>query len=345
MTESPDPPPPRIRAILFGVGAMGTLLTRLLVDKNVEIVGALAVSPSKVGRDLGEVVGLGHKLGVVVSDDLEALLSGTEADVAVVAAASRMEAMAPAFRTCLSHGVNVVTLEEQSFYPWHSAPELAAELDELARAHGATLTATGVQDVYWSLAVSAMMATAHRIDSVHGRSSWRADEYGPSVADYLHLGEPPVGVIEALTVEWGPMVGLGALGALAAAAGLTPTKSEGKLAPNLARRDIHSERLDWTIPAGSIRGVTETVTMQTAEGIQLSFEMAGYVHAPEEPSINEWSIHGEPELHLVVPDLPVDMVTCATLVNRIPDVLAAPPGIATVDRLPPPRYRHGPLRA
>ena len=45
----------RIKAIVYGVGAMNSVATRLMLEKGVDIVGALARSPEKVGRDLGEV--------------------------------------------------------------------------------------------------------------------------------------------------------------------------------------------------------------------------------------------------------------------------------------------------
>ena len=48
-----------IRAIVYGVGAMGAIMTRLMIEKGVEIVGAIARSPDKVGCDLGDVAGLG----------------------------------------------------------------------------------------------------------------------------------------------------------------------------------------------------------------------------------------------------------------------------------------------
>ena len=37
------------------------------------------------------------------------------------------------------------------------------------------------------------------------------------------------------------------------------------------------------------------------------------------------------------------MTTCTQLVNRIPDVINAPPGFITIEKLPRPRYRTYPL--
>jgi 4-hydroxy-tetrahydrodipicolinate reductase len=59
----------RIKAVVYGVGAMNSIATRMMLEKGVDIVGALARSPEKVGKDLGEVAGLGFQTGVVVEYD------------------------------------------------------------------------------------------------------------------------------------------------------------------------------------------------------------------------------------------------------------------------------------
>ncbi|MGI9569103.1 MAG: dihydrodipicolinate reductase, partial [Desulfobulbia bacterium] len=64
-----------IRVIVYGVGAMGSIITRLLLEKSVDIVGAIGRSPNKVGRDLGDVAGIGRKLDVIVEDNAEKVLS------------------------------------------------------------------------------------------------------------------------------------------------------------------------------------------------------------------------------------------------------------------------------
>jgi len=47
-----------ITAVVYGVGAMNSITTRMMLEKGVNIVGALARSPEKVGKDLGEVAAL-----------------------------------------------------------------------------------------------------------------------------------------------------------------------------------------------------------------------------------------------------------------------------------------------
>src|ERR1700735_2252860 len=77
----------RITAVVYGVGAMNSIATRLMLEKGVDIVGAIARSSEKVGRDLGEVAGLGYETGVIVEDDPERVLSTRTADIAVIAIA------------------------------------------------------------------------------------------------------------------------------------------------------------------------------------------------------------------------------------------------------------------
>ncbi|MEM3047202.1 MAG: hypothetical protein QW057_08990, partial [Candidatus Bathyarchaeia archaeon] len=80
-----------IRVVQYGIGAIGSALTRLLTAKGwVRLVGAVDIDREKVGRDLGMVAGLGNRLGIPVSSSLEEALSEAEADVVVHSTVSRL---------------------------------------------------------------------------------------------------------------------------------------------------------------------------------------------------------------------------------------------------------------
>jgi 4-hydroxy-tetrahydrodipicolinate reductase len=85
---------------VYGVGAMNSIVTRMLLDKGVDVVGAIARSPAKVGRDLGEVIGLGRALGVTVSDDPAEVFTRTTPDIAVIAVNSYLTDAAEQLRLC-----------------------------------------------------------------------------------------------------------------------------------------------------------------------------------------------------------------------------------------------------
>jgi 4-hydroxy-tetrahydrodipicolinate reductase len=321
---------------------MGAIMTRLLVDKGAKLVGAVGRSPSKVGRDLGDVAGLGTTLGVVVEDDAEAVLGRAAADIVVVAVSSYLKTMYDHFRACLEHGANVVTIEEESFFPWATAPSLARRLDELAKRHGVTMLGSGAQDVYWMTLPCALMGAAHRVDSVHGRTTWNVDDYGPEVAQHVWAGATLEEFESHVARDgWPPFVVRNTLDALVADAGLTANGVQTSVRPVLAEVDTPSRSLGRAIGAGRLLGVIDTVTIDTREGPSFTFEQTGCVYGPEQSDVNEWVVRGEPdELRLRNDRVPTRLATCTQVVNRIPDVIRAPPGFVTVAELPRIRYRH-----
>lgn len=335
---------PRIRAVVYGVGAMGSVAARFMLEKGVDIVGAIARSPEKVGKDLGEVAELGFETNVKVESDPQRVLSERSPDIAVVAVSSYMADMYEHLRTCAESGVNAITISEESLYPWNTSPMQTAELDALAKATGVTLTGSGHQDVYWVNLVSMVMGTAHRIDSVNGKASWNVDDYGPEVAKDQHVGETEDEFEDFLkTAERPPSFGRNTLGALLSDVGLTPRTYETRTRPEIAHEEMQSKSLGTTVPAGGVIGFTDIDVVETQEGPRLSFEMIGRLYKEGEADINEWTIEGEPELHLTNPRVPTGITTCTQLVNRIPDVINARPGFVTIEKLPKLRYRSFPL--
>jgi 2,4-diaminopentanoate dehydrogenase len=334
----------RIKAIVYGVGAMNSVATRLMIEKGVDIVGALARSPEKVGRDLGDVAGLGFQTGVLIDDDPERVLATREADIAVVAVASYMTDMFEHLRRCAEQGVNAVTIAEEALYPWNTSPAAAAELDRLARRNGVTITGTGHQDVYWVNLVSMVLATAHRIERVTGRASWNVDDFGREVVKDQRVDTTVEDFATWLAeADRPPSFGRNTLGALVSDLGITVAGAETTTRPEIADRAVACRSLGITVEPGRVIGFTDVDTVRTHEGIELVFEMTGRLYHEGEADINDWDVTGEPELHLANPAVPTGMTTVTQLVNRIPDVINAPPGFITVEKLPRLRYRAFPL--
>ncbi len=65
--------PTETRVMLWGLGAMGSGMAELVLKKDsLTVVAALEQNPSKVGKDLGEVLGAGP-IGVTVTVTPKAL--------------------------------------------------------------------------------------------------------------------------------------------------------------------------------------------------------------------------------------------------------------------------------
>lgn len=337
-----------IRAVVYGVGAMGTLTTRMLMDKEVEIVGAIARSDEKVGKDLGEIAGLGRPLGVVVRRDAAALLAEAKPDIALLAVTSYLGEHAEHLELCAHAGVNALTLSEEALYPWLTAPEITARLDAAAKDHGVTITGGGFQDVFKLNLVTTLTGAVHRVDAVHGLMVYDPDGSGPELARYLRIGEVMEDPANDKDKERPPSFGLIGLHALATALGLTVEGSNSTTRSEVAAEPMVSNSLGITVEPGQIIGQTDIDEVRTKEGVLLDMQLTGRLYRPDEDRGTvriEWTVAGEPNLTLRVPNVPAAEVICAQLVNRIPDVINAQPGFVTLDALPPPRYHPLPLSA
>ena len=330
----------KIKAVLFGTGNMGRLIARYLVEKGVDITGA--VSKSHAGQDLGEVTHIGRPVGVTVSEDPERLLAGTEADIAVLATCSSMAELYPDASLCLKRGINVVTITEGAFYPWTYDPDMAADLDNLAKQQGVTLTATGVQDIFWINSIALLSGACHRIDSVEFEGTADFGTLGPAVLNNLPLGLTPeqfLGMVPPPDAK--PPASITGMGfeALIDKLRLTISKVDGGVEPILASTDVECTGLNKVIRAGQISGLREIISIETAQGPVFRSRFAAKIFEPDDQENYVWNIRGVPDIHLQQNNVPSVEITCASIVNRIPDVLNAEPGFVTAEKLDAPCYR------
>ena len=133
-----------MRVIQIGMGSIGCAVSRLLVQKSGwQIVAAVDADPAKQGRDLGEIVGLGQRLGVTVTSDLAAL-QDSQVDLAFLTTVSTFPEVLPTLSTLIQHHIDVVASTEELFYPYYRYAEQALALDELAKQHGVSVLGTGI---------------------------------------------------------------------------------------------------------------------------------------------------------------------------------------------------------
>jgi 4-hydroxy-tetrahydrodipicolinate reductase len=328
----------KIKAVVYGAGTIGQDIARFMVDKGVIITDAIDIK--NVGEDLGDVLGLGRKLNVTIRDDADAVLAETGADIALVAVATRMDAVYPHIKKCLEAGLNVITTSEEASYPWSSAPTIAGKLDRIAKENCVTVTGSGMQDLFWANLITTLTGASHRIDSVEGRLSINMDELGAMVADFYAVGRKESEIRKMIKNDEKLPLGdevdflFMDLENQVSALGLT-TKSFNKVVePIILDKDIESKALERTIPAGDVIGLDITIEVETQEGILFRGTQTAKVYQEGEQDYNEWVIKGEPNIHLRNDNPPTLLGTSSQIVNRIPDVINAKPGYVTIDQLP-----------
>lgn len=334
----------KIRVIQYGCGKMGVYFLRYLYEKGAEIVGAIDIDPDIVGKDAGDVAGLNVKLNVPISSDAEKVFAECDADVCVIATQSLMPDVYDAFELAARHGVDAISTCEEAFYPWTTSSLITNKLDRLAKENGCTLMGSGYQDVFWGHLITTLAGASHKVNRIQGISSYNVEDYGIALAEVHGAGltleefDKQIAKSDSLpsfmwnAAEW-----------LCAYFGWTIMSIEQELIPTTHDKDVESSTLGKTIPAGDATGMNAVVTAKTSQGPIVVTECIGKVYAEGETDRNDWTIEGEPDTIVTISRPATVELTCATVVNRIPQLLLAPVGYYTTDKLGPPEYRTYPL--
>jgi 4-hydroxy-tetrahydrodipicolinate reductase len=334
----------KIKAVIYGVGAMGKTTARQMAEKGVELIGAIG-HINHIGSDLGDVIGLDRALDVKISNDADDVLAkaaARQSDIVVMTVGSLMDQMMPHFTKCLKYGLNVITIAEESFYPWRAFPKQAKQLDQIAKAHHVSLVSVGMQDVFWHGLLSVLSGASHTIELVLGQNINNIDEFGPITSKNNSVGETPEAYYQKFQGQQaGPSCFGLALEAIVAGFGFKIAERKEWIEPVTAASDVMSRSFGVVVAKGLMIGrrkITEIVTEK--EAIKFRAELTAKIfESNEETETSSWYIKGIPDLHLVNNNLNGAVATCAAVVNRIPDVINCEPGLVTVDRLPRPQFR------
>ena len=346
----------KIRVVQYGTGKMSVYTMRYVYEKGAEIVGALDINPAVIGKDIGEIMGCEPK-GVKVTsvENAEELLTELKPDVVIVTTMSLLSDLEDPLMLCARLGLNAITTCEEAFYSYNSNPVLSNKINELAVKNNCTITGSGYQDIYWGELISAIAGSTHNITKIKGSSSYNVEDYGIALAEAHGSGltldefDEKIASVDRMSKEerdalinggtYSPSYMWNVNGWLAGKLGLTVTSQTQKCVPMTYPEDIESSTLGMTVKAGDATGMSAIVTTETAEGIVIESECIGKVYGPDEFDKNEWTVMGEPDTTIVVNRPATVELTCATIVNRLPDVINAKPGFIPTHEMDELMYR------
>ena len=332
-----------------GTGKMAKYTMRYVYEKGGEVVGAADINPNVIGKDIGEIMGSENK-NVKVShvDDLERLFRELKPDICIVETMSLLSDVGDVLLVCAKCGVNAVTTCEEAFYSWNSNPTLTSKIDKLAKENNCTITGTGYQDIFWGQLISSLAGATQKITKIKGSSSYNVEEYGIALAKAHGAGltkeefERDVASADEMSEEerrakiesgeFAPSYMWNTNGWLCSKLGLKVKSQSQKCVPQFFSEDIDSSTLGMTVKAGMATGMSAVVTTETEEGITIESECIGKVYSKDDVDTNEWTVYGGPNTTLRITMPNTVELTCATVVNRIPDIIKAKAGFEPTDR-------------
>lgn len=339
-----------IKVAQYGCGKMSKYTMKYAMERGMKVIGAFDINPKVIGKDIGEIMEE-EATGIVVEDAscVEERLQVLRPDVVIVTTMSLLNDVKDILLTCAKLGIHAITTCEEAFYSWNSNPTVTREIDALAKENHCTITGCGYQDYFWGNLIYSLAGTTHKITKIKGSSSYNVEDYGIALAKAHGAGltleeferevaasdniseEERNGLIQS--GEFLPSYMWNVAGWLADRFHLTITKQTQKCVPITYTEDLHSTTLEMIIPKGNAIGMSAVINVETKEGASMEIECIGKVYEPGTVDTNDWTIVGEPDTRVVIQQPDTVRLTCADIVNRIPDLLNAEDGFVPTSKM------------
>ncbi|MGJ0558360.1 NAD(P)H-dependent amine dehydrogenase family protein [Methylocystis sp.] len=350
-----------IRVAQVATGNAGMLTLRQLIsDDRFELVAVSTSTPEKVGKDAGELAGLDVLTGIAAVGDLDALIvAGPEAVVYCAMGDTRPVEATNDVRKLLEAGIDVVGSAPGTLqFPWGTMPEKVIEkVEASALAGGASLYITGVDPGFASdLLPLALASTCQRVEQIrcYELADYATYDGAEVMFDLMGFGHPVDSVPMlflpgVLGLAWGTAIRMMAEG-LGIEIDEIVEFWEAEPAPETY------EIAAGTIEKGTIAALHFSISGMVAGHPAIVVE---HVTRTRDDLRPDWArptsgggayrieITGEPSYVVdVVPSSEhgdhnhaAIVAACGRIVNAIPDVVAAKPGIRTTLDLPLPTGR------
>jgi 4-hydroxy-tetrahydrodipicolinate reductase len=330
-----------IRVLHYGLGPIGAAVVRQCAQRRgFRIVGAVDIDPAKVGRDLGEVAGVGRKLKVQVSDDAKKAIKSTKPDVVVLCTQSSLKKVLPQMEGILKLKVPIVSTTEELAYPTGANMRYAREIHALAKKAKVAVLGTGVNPGFTMDALPiTLTGVCERVDSI------RVDRVQDARVRRLPF-QQKIGAgltreqfqkkVDDASVRH---VGLAeSVSMIADAMGWKLDRITDEIQPKMATETVASEFL--AVDPGYVCGIVQDGIGYRGGEALITLHMEAYLGAPE--SFDAVEIAGSPALKMkIAGGVHGDVATASITVNSIPKILEVAPGLHTMRDMPIPSYFGG----
>ncbi|QNO14745.1 NADP-binding protein [Alkalicella caledoniensis] len=328
-----------VKVIHWGLGAMGGGMAELTAKKQgITSVGAIDIDPNRVGKILGDIFE-GQSKDVIIEENPEGVLS-KEADLVIIATGSFTKEVFPQIKLALENKKNVICIAEEMAYPQQQEPELAEEIDKIAKENGVTVLGTGINPGFvLDTLIIALTGVCMDVEKIEAARINDLSPFGPTVMKTQGVGT----TVEEFNkgIEEGYIVGhVGfqeSLGLITKALGWELDEIKETKEPIISNTYRKTKYVE--VQPGMVAGCKHI-----AYGIKDGKTIIKLEHPqqvlPELEGVNTGdyiNVFGTPNVNMAIkPEIPGGIGTIAMAVNSIANVINADPGLTTMAELPVP---------
>lgn len=317
----------KIKIAQFGLGPIGLETLKLAATKPwAEIIGGIDIDPTKTGQSLAKLTGDPALRGAKVYRTVEELAAQEMPDVIIHTAVSKMQAAYPQIEPMVRRGINVISSCEELLFPQLREPELAVKLDQACKEGKARVLGTGVNPGFVMDVIPICLTGACRnVTAVHVQRVVNASTRRGPLQKKIGSGLAPAEFERLFREGRAGHAGLKESAALIAHClgwKLSDLAETGKAM--VASHDLRTRHVE--VRKGQCCGLHQTAVGKVKGQIRLTLDLKMYLEAPNPHDACQ--IEGEPALNLLLNGgVAGDVATIAALVNAVPRVLKAPPGL------------------
>lgn len=327
--------------IQIGFGSIGKLIAKKVIEReNLRLVGLIDVNPELIGKNVEDILSLPGDSKTKIYENLQSFLEEVKerVDVSIIATSSSLTAVRPSIIDSIRAGLDVISICEELSFPYMRHPEISKELDEEARDLKKTILGTGINPGYLMDLLPIVLTTPCQIvDSItvtrHMNSSYRRFSFQKKIGTGMTQTEFRKNIDEgSITGHVGLVESIRMIDS-ALNLELDNIK-EIPPEPLIAEKTVTNSFT--TIKKGDVLGLKSMgVGMRNSKTIvQLNF----LAYAEAEPQYDEIVIEGFPKIHQRIEGgVQGDYSTIAMILNLIPILSSAGPGLVTMKDIPVPR--------
>ena len=328
-----------LRVIQFGLGPIGLEALRFAAEHPwLEILGGVDLDPAKSSRTLGDHTGLPALAHRPVFPTLDALLaSGLRPDVVLHTAGSGAAAALQQVRPALELGLTVASTCEELIFPGLRTPDLAAEYDALCRRSGARLAGTGVNPGFvMDVLPVCLTGVSREVSSIYVERVVDASTRRQPLQAKIGSGQDPEEFRNRFKAGQAGHAGFQqSVALLAHALGWSLDEIRETCEPVVAASRVTTRHFD--VPPGRSVGIHQHCVGLAGGVARITLDLRMYLGAPFPH--DAITIRGRPDLNVMLNGgVAGDDATVAALINIVPRLHAAAPGLRLMTELALPAW-------